>query len=239
MNNIATLSISSRIPYEPYYFYQQYLRSCQRQKITPTFLTLDGGWTGLMTKPRSLLAWIEQNGAEFEHISFTDSWDILWVTGTEELLEKFAGINTGVVFNAETSCFPRGDLADQFPLSPTIYRFLNSGFFIGKTEVVRQMLLDMKADGGFPSDGMKDGAKFEPNDQEFYSLWFLKNQDKAKLDYNTELCHSLHNAPEDALVFDTTEKRPRSLHHGTLPCAFHGNGSGKEWLKNVITWMHY
>jgi hypothetical protein len=51
----------------------------------------------------------------------------------DELLEKFRAMNARVVFSAETGCWPDEELADQYPVTESKYKYLNTGGKFMKT----------------------------------------------------------------------------------------------------------
>lgn len=247
MNRTQVITISSRVPHEAYYFFKQFQASCARVGITPHYLN-EGQYRGLMSKPKFLKAYLDREGSSFDHVLVVDAWDILLITSIEEILYNYKGFGRPVVFNAERNCFPRGDLAPQFDaLAPNIngvlspYRYLNSGFFVGETDAVRQMLNEMNL-SEIPDDTRNaDGSWLCHNDQETYGLWFLRDTAREKpiaaLDYFGILCQTLHGSEPAEFAYRPDTKRVVSLLTGNQPCAVHGNGGGKEWLQKMITWM--
>jgi hypothetical protein len=245
------ITISNRIPHEPYYFFPQFMASCTRQGFQPVFLggpPQATGWKnplykGLMSKPKLLLEYLLKEGSKFEHVIVCDAWDIIWLTTPEEVIYNFKGIGRPIVFNAERNCFPRADFKDKFTLitpQDSPYRFLNSGFFVGETAAVIQMLQEMHLEN-IPDDSKNpDGSWNTPNDQEFYQQWFLETAKGliAGLDYRGILCQSLHDAGPREFAYIPDRKRVVSLLTGNEPCVVHGNGNGKEWLKKFITWLN-
>jgi hypothetical protein len=227
------ITISNRIPAEPYYFYKEFLASCNRRNINPHFLP--GPWGGLISKPRNLLTYLEREGAAFDTLIFSDAWDIVFSGDVSEILEKFKTFDKPIVFNCERACWPRADLTDRFPPAPSPYRFLNSGFFVGKTEAVIAMLRGLKMDDIKDDYQKPDGGWYHNNDQDNFQAFYVDNQDKIALDNNALICQSLHLAEPDEFYI----KPPRitSRITGNAPSAFHGNGGGKDWLKQIIGWM--
>lgn len=234
MSNTAVLTLSSRDPVEPYYFLNQFKESARRVGISPIFLN-ERVYAGLMTKPKSLKTWIEREGAKYDYICMTDAWDIIWVEPIEEIVGEYQSFfRVPIVFNAERNCFPRADLEDKHPTTTSPYRFLNSGFFIGETGAVLQMLREMDLDH-VPDDKLPDGTVVNTNDQAIYMAWYVDHQESATLDVYAKLCQSLHGSGPDEFVLDGS----RVLSHvtGEYPCVFHGNGGGKDWLKTIMRWM--
>lgn len=239
MKKLQVITISSRDPHEPYYFKRQFDESAKRQGITPHYLQ-ELPWGGLMTKPKSLLKYLAREGSNFDYVVVVDAWDILFLGDVEELLSKFSLFDAPIVFNAERSCFPRADLAEKHPLPVLVspYRYLNSGFFMGKTEDVVTMLRAMQLENVEDDYVKSSGEKWEPNDQLYYQLYYLDNIHKIDLDTQAMLCQSLHGSEPDEFAFAPATKRVMSLTTGNQPTVFHGNGSGKEWLKKIIGWLH-
>lgn len=233
------ITISSREPdlvREPYYHLREFKESARRNGITPHFLS-EGTYRGLLSKPKFLKRYLDREGSNFDCVIVVDAWDIIFATGTDHIVERFGAFNAPILFNAERSCFPRADFAEKFPESPTPYRYLNSGFFIGYTDAVMAMLVNMKLDDLAEDHRRPDGTMHEPNDQEHYQAWYLANQSKAALDTHASVCQSLHASEPDEfeqLSLAGGGIAFRSRVTGSFPHVFHGNGSGKEWLKTII-----
>jgi hypothetical protein len=233
------VTISSRTPdriKEPYYHLDAFIESAKRQGISPVFLP--GKYFGLMSKPRLLLDWIHTNGAAFQHLICCDAWDVALICGTEEIIYNYKGFGFPIVMNAERNCFPLADLADKFPESPTPYKYVNSGFYVGETAAIVSMLETMRDTYGFPDDVHNpDGSWTARNDQGDYSLYFLEHQNIIKLDTTAILAQTLHDADPQEFAYLPDTKRVISLLTKNQPCAIHGNGSGKSWLKRIIGWL--
>ncbi len=240
---IQAITISSREPHEKYYHLKEFRTACQRQGIVPHFLN-EGPYCGLMSKARHLLKYLKREGASFDLIVSMDSWDFLPLVGLPEMEYNYKGFGAAIVFNAETNCFPRADLADKFPQSPTKYRFLNSGFFIAETAAAIQMLEEMHLDE-IPDDTRRPDGSWECwNDQEFYSRWYVNDFQWSAanivraLDYTSILSQTLHDAGEREFYFDPERKRIVSMLTHNEPCCVHGNGNGKAWLERIIRWLN-
>jgi hypothetical protein len=235
------ITISSRVPHEPYYFYREFLWSAKRQKIDPIFIPCFP-YRGLMSKPKFLLKYLYSMPDRPKHVIVCDAWDIIFLTGSEEIMYNYKGFGLPIVFNSEQNCFPRADLAEMFPESVTPYRYLNSGFFVGETDAVIAMLEAMKLDT-IPDDTQLPNGSWDcKNDQEFYMIQFLddrrNNRQRSTLDTTGILCQSLHGSAADEFAFRPDTGRVVSLLTKNQPCAVHGNGGGKDWLKKIILWLN-
>jgi hypothetical protein len=73
-------------------------------------------------------------------IMFVDGYDVIINDNETELINRFKQFGADVVFGAEPPCWPDPSIADQFPQVHTRNRFLNSGGFIGRAKVIKEML---------------------------------------------------------------------------------------------------
>ena len=73
-------------------------------------------------------------------ILFTDAYDVFYADDLETITERYLGFDCKVLFSAELYCWPDANIENQFPESPTKYRFLNSGTFIGRVGELKRML---------------------------------------------------------------------------------------------------
>ena len=103
-------------------------------------LAKDGAkWNGFLDKITAVREYLDTVDAE-DILCFTDAYDAIGFAGDEEIVEKFKAFGTDVVFSAETSCFPWDHVQQMYPYSPTIYKYLNSGGYIGYVHALRTML---------------------------------------------------------------------------------------------------
>jgi len=237
--NTQVVTISSRVPdpvKESYYHLDVFKKSASEHGIEPHFLN-EGPWGGLISKPKHLLKYLEREGSKFGIICSLDAWDTLLVSSLDAIVAKFKGIDAPIVFNAERCCFPRTDLAEKHPVALSPYRYLNSGFILGYTEAVIEMLREMNL-GSIPDDHvMPDGKKWEPNDQGYFMEWYINHQQKAALDSQAFICQTLHDAgPDEFEQMPGYANRIMSRVTGNFPAVFHGNGNGKTWFEKIMKW---
>lgn len=181
-----------------------------------------------MTKPKRLLEWLKRGEATTPYLLVADSWDIVFAESPEAILEEYQNFEADLVLNAEKNCFPLGHLADRFPDQGTPYRYLNSGFIIGRTEAFVTMLEHMYAHNipaGYNTDDHRkpDGGVEHPNDQGFITLAYLDQPVVMKLDVRGSLCHALCGVE----AVDFSSSGIRNIETGVFPKAFHFNGSAK------------
>ncbi|XP_069753489.1 procollagen-lysine,2-oxoglutarate 5-dioxygenase 2 isoform X2 [Narcine bancroftii] len=155
-------------------------------------------------------------------ILFTDSYDVLFAGGPEELLTKFQQFNHKVVFGAEGLIWPDSRLADKYPSVRSGKRYLNSGGIIGYASSINSIVEKWR---------LQDND----DDQLFYTKVYL---DPAKrlslnitLDHKSKIFQNLNGAVDEVeLQFEPTRVRTRNILFDTLPVLIHGNRQTKHLL---------
>lgn len=234
---IQVVTVSNRAPKEPYYVFDKFKESLRRMGVEPVILGWGESWGGLMTKPRKLRAFLR---AEYfkgpdaaDLLIVCDAWDVVFAATPEDIAERWnqlcseSGKRSPIVFNAERNCFPRGDLADEFPDPGTPWRFLNSGFAVGTPGSFLELLESMSLDTIPDDHKLPDGTWQNPNDQEHFMLAYLQQPVPMILDTKAEICLACHGSELSDFDFEGT--RIVNLITRTNPAAFHFNGSGKNF----------
>ena len=160
-------------------------------------------------------------------VLFTDSYDVITLTNSCEILTKFNSIcdNNTVLFSAEKGCWPLKQLDIFYPEVESEYKFLNSGGFIGNAEKILD-LLEKKIENC-------------EDDQLYYTKIFLFDNkidnsiNKIKLDYSCEIFQTLNGAFYDIDIVNKT--RIFNKYTNTFPCLLHGNGARniKEYFNKL------
>lgn len=238
------VTVCNKRPTADYYFYDRaFLASLGRLGVDPVILGFGEHWGGLVTKPKRLRHYLRHD-CDSEFVIASDSWDVCFTEHPDSIVERYKALwpDTPVVFNAERSLFPRGDLALFFPETGTPWQFLNSGFMIGKRDDLLTMIESVDWDSILedtqftePTEVTYAGVTrryevdswFHPNDQSDYQEIFTKQPVPIKLDTRAELCITLHGAkPED---FEWTNPIRNKL-TDTYPGVWHGNGDAKNGI---------
>ena len=84
-------------------------------------------------------------------VMFTDGFDVLFTDTSENIIQEFNDLNVPLLFSGECGCWPqlqRGvDVClRKYPSSPTLYRFLNSGSWMGKAKYAAELLKEVMED---------------------------------------------------------------------------------------------
>ena len=181
-----------------------------------------------------------------ELILFTDGYDAVFLTGENEMIDKYRRFNKDLVFSTETNCWPDKNLAPLYPETDSPYKYLNSGGFLGKAGLIKELLND----SSYRSD------KFERSNQYLWAQVFLKNQNLIGMDTYCDIFCSFSpevgaaHLPkeqdnnyyeyytfmrkwfqdnfliENARIFNRTTK--------TWPCHAHFNGDSKVLMDNDV-----
>jgi hypothetical protein len=115
------------------------------------------------------------------------------------------------------------------------WKYLNGGFAVASPASMLALYEAMNLDE-IPDDHQRpDGSWFNPNDQEHYTLAFLKQPVPMTLDYKCELCQSYSGSTLDE--FDFSSKNIRNKITGAEPLVHHFNGSAKNDIGPTVM-MH-
>jgi len=135
-------------------------------------------------------------------VLFVDGYDVLFTDNIHTIKERFDGFDCDVLFAAERSCWPEPTIAPQFPMTPTPYKYLNSGVYMGKVARLNHFFSEVVA-----------------NDQDD-QLWMQKrylgaNGLDVKLDHEGYVFQC-----DDEVSLDG-----KQISNGMCcPCIYHGNG---------------
>jgi hypothetical protein len=224
--NAQVVTVSSRIPTEPYYRPDAFIASLARFAETPTILGADTPWQGLMTKPFLYRDWLRAGNNTSDRLILCDAWDILFLAhphGIGDRCVEWFGEDT-VVTNGERNIWPRGDLADAFPDTGP-WRYLNSGFMCGSAAQILALLESMDLESvGVDRRNADDTDWIYPNDQGEFQVAYTKQAVPMVVDGSCKLAMTF-----SATGQDDYELRDRVLHNkltGTTPGVGHFNGDG-------------
>lgn len=242
------VTVCSHMPHQPYYHYTEFLKSLVVHNVGPTVLGFEEGWGGLITKPKRLRHYL-RHVCKADVVIACDCFDVIFLDHPDAIAEKWASLwpDKPIVFNAERNLFPRSDLAEFFPETGTPFRYLNSGFMIGRPNDLLDMIESIDWDalgedrrieapetiyynGHIPYTGStaktyQPGEYYTPNDQsEYQEIWTVKPV-PMELDTKAELCLCAHGSEVDDFEWGD---RIRHRLTDTEPGVIHCNGGAKE-----------
>lgn len=179
---------------------------------------------------------------------FSDAFDVLYAENAEEIRKKYMSINAPIIVSAECGCWPfiahkNGDdiCLNQFPKSPTDYRYINSGMWGARAYAAEDLLRRI-----MERNSLKMVQKM--SDQEQISTLLLKKDYEwhkdIKIDYYASMFLNMHMAddygrcdPEKDVVFHKGElynKRTKFV-----PSMYHFNGGSKKRMADAEASMWY
>lgn len=147
-------------------------------------------------------------------VLFVDSFDVFFLAGREEIVEKFLAMKVPFFISTELNCAPDNDLKESYPEAHNRYRFLNSGTYMGYVGEMKKIF--QRFDHPI--------SPFQ-NDQRIFTLDFLKHPHTYHLDSDCSIAQTLHLLGREDFSVDLTEIRITNLETGTKPCIIHGNGN--------------
>jgi hypothetical protein len=190
-----------------------------------------------------LLAYLDEIDDD-ELILFTDGTDAIFIASEVEILDKFSKFKTDLLFSAEIGCWPDKRMAKFFTQDDnTPYIYLNSGGFIGKAGLIKELLCK--------NDENDDENNIYSN-QYVWANCYLKNKDRIKLDtycdifctMYTDYGEELTNTDVDKIYnikrqwidenFSIENHRIYNKITKTFPCQLHFNGNSKAFLDDKI-----
>ncbi|CAB3978182.1 procollagen-lysine,2-oxoglutarate 5-dioxygenase 3-like [Paramuricea clavata] len=158
-------------------------------------------------------------------VMFTDSYDVIFAAGADEILKRFLAFKAKVVISAEGFLWPDKTLLNKYPEVKEGKRFLCSGGIIGYAQEVYKLMTHHK---------ITDTA----DDQLYYTKLYLdqklRTELQMKLDHKSELFQNLNGATgESQLVADENNVWFENTLYNTKPVIIHGNGPSKLFLNYV------
>lgn len=219
------------------------LKSCARAKLFLRVL----GFGGDESK-RNIGAKLPAMAAEMANLDddlitlFVDAFDVIVVNSAEHLLNEFLKLDQVLVFQGEKGCWPQVTYTDGYrictevyPPSPTMYRYLNSGVYIGYAWAVKKLFKALE----------KEKIERNTNDQELVSNLYIQRLLNISLDHQCQMFQSLHNSEVDQSIY---AQQDMNIHiefneekgcwqnkvTGSFPSVFHFNGGGKNHYRTVF-----
>ncbi len=223
----VVVTVSNRIPTEPYYHFAAFKASLARFGVEPIVLGMSERWDGLVSKPRHLLKWLRGHSDEVDCIMAVDSWDVLFVKPPDDIAKEWDAIGRPWICGAERALFPPADVS-VWPQCSSPYRFLNSGAIISTPKDMIAVLEAMNPDA-LPNDHQKeDGSHHHQNDQQDYQQLFLKQPIPMLLDTECKFIWNLCDVPVTSADFPTNGAGVFNVDTQTYPGIIHANGGAKE-----------
>ncbi len=135
-------------------------------------------------------------------VLFVDGYDVFFSDDLATISERFRGFNCDILFAAEKDCWPLANIASQFPMTPTPYKYLNSGVYMGKVRHLKTFF--------------NETVIGDQDDQLWMQEKFLSQTElNIQLDYEGYI----FQCNDDVSVVNN-----QIMNGMCCPCIYHGNG---------------
>lgn len=130
-----------------------------------------------------------------ELIFFTDGYDVIFVGGEQEIVQKYNRLSPKgqILMSADRFCVPDPTMAKYFKTSNHGYNYICSGGFIGKVSVIIDVI--DKIGEQMKSDNSDKNKEFGWCDQYEWTQAIINNKIDVILDHNCEIFLAL-NSPQ-------------------------------------------
>lgn len=229
-SDIKVVTVCDQIPEAGYYCYEEFMLSLSVQGVTPLVLgKKKGEYNGLASKPKLLLNAIKMGWIKEEYIIFCDCFDQIFTAPITYIVSKFLEYNCDIVIGAEKNCFPN-TYKNNFDIfwgdkNPTPYKYLNSGFIVGKTKAFLVMLERMELENEPDDHLQEDGTYYHSNDQLMFQKAWVNQLVKISLDTHCVLNWCMMDVSEQEIGYATN--MIQCLETGNYPATIHWNGPAK------------
>ncbi len=127
-------------------------------------------------------------------ICFTDCYDVLPNKKDDffdGLVESFLAMDKDIVFGAELFCYPDESLSNFYPNTESVFKYLNSGLFIGYADKIYSLLKSRD-------------LKNEDDDQLYFTKFLLENPERLAVDNHNILFCNLNGALDRIKIVNDT-----------------------------------
>jgi len=170
------------------------IASCEFYKLDAGVLEYDDVFGSNRIKDIMLSAYLD-GAADDEIVFFTDATDAAFISGEEEILEKFALFNSPLVFSAEINCWPDRALEDGYPSPQAHFRYLNSGGFIGKAGFIRKIYEK------YPIFETANHPSFFWSNQYYWNTIYKMESNIIRIDHNCDIFYNTAIPLEDFAIY--------------------------------------
>jgi hypothetical protein len=183
------------------------VKSCKTNNLALKIITPEEEWKVNAYKIKLLHDYLSDQPDDLV-LLVSDAFDV-YINGNEsEILEKFYAFNADLVFAAEANYYFRNPqlraaYLKNYPKSPTAYRFLNSGTFIGYSGTIKQFLTEIIEANNLDPEDMNSFIPVR-SDQYLYAKHFVDVSHKTHKKYT--LCLDYHHQ-----LFEVTGGRMRAM----------------------------
>ena len=186
--------------------------------IQGSFIGLGQEWTTLVWKMHFLRDFFHLYHSADDVVILTDSRDVIYYRSTDVIWDIYKTIKYDLLFGAETHLFDwEPNDPKKYPLSRK-YRYLNSGYMIGKVSAIRKMFNRACELSKLPS------TNHRPGDDQFYIRQTYLESDYIGLDFDCQIFQNIWDEPGGLSTNFDLVYHGHAIENeetGTFPSIFH------------------
>jgi hypothetical protein len=182
--------------------------SCDHFGLPLVVLEHHGHWDTFRYKDARLLQYLEDL-PKHEIVLFTDGYDAMFMCSESEIMAKYRAGDRALIFTAEKNCWPYAVLASEYLPSPTQFRYLNCGGFIGEAGLIAELLTTYRQPPAGTNSQEVD-QKYLWSNQYYWTRVYMRHQDVIALDYQADIFLEVGSDGEQLLLKFGNVRQPRS-----------------------------
>lgn len=186
MKNLKILTFSDK----PLNDHNWLVKTCRENNLCLEIITPPSEWKVNAQKIKLLYDYLNKLNEDV-NLLVVDAFDVHINANATEILSKFDSFQKDIVFSAESNFYFRNPelrqaYLKQYPKSPTIYRYLNSGTFIGKSNALKQFLEEIIISNDLDPNDLNSFIAVR-SDQYLYAKHFVDASQKENKKYSIGL----------------------------------------------------
>ena len=197
----------------------QLMTSCKKNGAALTILGMGTPFRGFCEKFVCMQEHIE-NLPDTDVVLFVDAYDTLILAPPDVILETFLEMRVPFVISVERNCWPDARLKEKYGPSPTSFRYINSGTYIGYVHHLKKIFHGLS-----PIDP-KD------NDQTLMTVDYLQHPETYTPDSFCQIFFPSCDVKSWEVAVDRKNRTLLNLETNTKALVLHGNGYS-PWYQYV------
>ena len=186
--------------------------SCEKYGIQLEVLGMGKPYRSNMDKLKIMRKYCHQL-PDNDLVLFIDAFDVLVLADKCEMVSRFLTFDVPMLMSMEMNCWPSSETAAFHPPTDSVFKYINTGGYIGWVKAVRQWL-----------DAFDKSLLSGTSDQAAaHKLYAKKNQFYA-LDHWCAIFLCLYQVPFDAILIDEDNQKIICSYTNSSPCVLHANG---------------
>ena len=199
------------------------INSCEEYGIQLEILGMDMPYRRNTDKLRVMKNYCHQL-PEDDLVLFIDAFDVLILSDKQEIVSRFLALDVPMLMSMEMNCWPSDATAAHHPPTSSVFKYINTGGYIGWVKAVRNWL-----------DAFDESLLSERSDQGASHKLFIKNPEFYGLDHWCAIFLCLCKVPLSAVLIDEAHKKITCTYTNSSPCILHANGKSFDLWNQVYS----